>query len=34
MISVQVYEAVYEFGACCWGLSEATPSEATSEAFS
>jgi len=33
-MSVQVIEAFCKFGACCWGLSKVTPSEATSEAFS
>jgi len=30
----QVVEVVCKFGVCCWGLSEATSLEATSEAFS
>jgi len=32
--SVLVSEAISEFGACCWGLSVITSSEAKSEALS
>jgi len=31
---VQVFEAICKFGACCWGLSKVTSSEAASEALS
>ena len=33
-ITREVVEAVCKLGVCCWGLSEATSPEATSEAFS
>jgi len=33
-ITREVVKAVCKLGVCCWGLSEATSPEATSEAFS